>query len=321
MRQSSCLKSAPETAAAALSAHDAADPVEIVRAMLTRPDEELDYAEAQIAFDRIVDPSADGDWVHSELERLTTAAWEMAGPSAGDGAKLSALRKLIYESGPWNGNQAYSYDHSDPLGQHIPNMLLHNYLARRLGQCVSMPTLFLILSERLGLHMRLATAPCHVFVRYREASGRILNLETTSGALPARLSWFRHNMPMSNLALKNGIYMRSLPKREAVAHMACTVCAHLMEQGRYQEVIEIAETVLRRWRRNAHYLMLHSHVLSRIIHEEFAKRYSSPMLIPPLLRARYLQLEQRSQASYDAALRLGYEPGPDAVAVGSGGSK
>ncbi|HEV2078272.1 MAG TPA: transglutaminase family protein, partial [Allosphingosinicella sp.] len=202
--------------------------VEVVRRVLSLPDDRLDYSEAKIAFDCAIDPSIDANAVRAELEAMEAKARELAGPSPDDDANLGALRKLIYESGPWNGHRPFNYDHHDPVGADGCNSVLASCLKTRLGNCVSMPVLFLILGERLGLHLSLALAPGHMLVRYQDQSGHILNLETTSGAFPARLEWLRQEMPMTDLALKNGVYMRSLPKREAVAQMATTIGEHLV---------------------------------------------------------------------------------------------
>jgi hypothetical protein len=71
-----------------------------------------------------------------------------------------------------------------------------------------MPILFLIIADRLDV--ALVCAPNHIFVRYAAPDGHVFNLETTSGAHPARLDWFRQEMPMSDRALSSGLYMRSI---------------------------------------------------------------------------------------------------------------
>jgi regulator of sirC expression with transglutaminase-like and TPR domain len=289
--------------------------VEVVRRTLSLPDDRLDYAEAKLAFDRAIDPSIDADWVLAELDSMTVKARELAGASPDDAAKLNALRKLIYESGPWNAHRSSEYDHADPFGPNSCNSRLDSYLRTGRGNCVSMPILFLILGERLRLDLSLALAPGHMLVIFRAKSGCTLNLETTSGAQPARLEWLRQEMPMSDLALTNGVYMRPLPKREAVAHMASTIGEHMIETGRYGEALALAELILSRLR-HPHFMTLRSQAYDHVIHREFGGRYPSEALKSPLFRARYLMLEQRSQASYDAALALGWSPGAGAVSVG-----
>lgn len=286
-----------------------ADVVTAVRDILSVPDERLDYGRAKLALDRLVDPMLDREATMRELDRLAEAARGLAGPEASGGAKLAALRKLIYESGPWNGHRPFAYDHSDPLGQHIPNKLLHNYLATRRGQCVSMPVLFLILADRLGLNMALASAPGHVFLRYTDPSERVINLEATRGAYPARTEWFRHNFPMNDRALQSGIYMRSLSRREGVALMATTVLECLMHKRRYQEATEVAGIILERDPRAGQVMVMQGSAYGALLQAEFVEKYPILFLIPEHLRSRHLLLCERNNSLIAAAEALGWEPG------------
>jgi len=281
--------------------------VATVRAVLSLPDEQLDYARAKLTFDRIVDPSTDSAWVLRELDRMTDIARGLAGSSPGEGEKLTALRTLIYKSGPWNDHRPFSYDHSDPLGRHLPNKLLHNYIINRLGQCVSMPILFLILADRLGLNMTLANAPEHVFLRYTDASGAVLNLEATSGAYPARTEWLRQCFPMSDRALASGIYMRTLTRREAVACMAGTVVEHLAKAELYIDAIRVAEAILEQSPLDVGAILSRGAAFGHLIRIEFQAKYPKPYLIPLSLQPRYRMLEQRNLAAYEAAEALGWE--------------
>ncbi len=58
-----------------------------------------------------------------------------------------------------------------------------------------MPILFLVLEEEwIGLNVTLATAPLHIFVKWRDAeSGQSWNLEVTSGAGFTRDDWYRRS--------------------------------------------------------------------------------------------------------------------------------
>jgi len=163
--------------------------VKVVRAVLSLPDGELDYARAKLAFDKVVDPTVDVEATLAELNEMAETARRLAGRSASEGERLTALRKFVYVSGAWNAYRAFDYDHAD--FKNIRVKLIPHYLETRLGNCVSMPILFLILADKLGLDIALAMAPAHFFVRYRDESRRVINLEPTSGALPARDIWIR----------------------------------------------------------------------------------------------------------------------------------
>jgi regulator of sirC expression with transglutaminase-like and TPR domain len=240
-----------------------------VEAVLSVPEAEVDYAEAKLALDLLVDPLLDVDAARAELDRLTDAALRLAGQGAHPGMKLAALGRLIYEPGPWNEERPFAYDQADPEGTLISNKLLPNYLSRRLGNCVSMPVLFVILADRIGLDMALASAPFHVLVRHRMPDGRIINLETTSGAHPARDEWYRGLGPMSDRALKNGIYLRSLSRREGAALMANVVLEHLAEVGQSDEMIETAQAILRADPRNIAALVWQGGAYGQLLAAEF----------------------------------------------------
>ncbi|HEX8258481.1 MAG TPA: hypothetical protein VF589_12695 [Allosphingosinicella sp.] len=303
------LRPEDEMPCAPAARQQSADPAAAVHAILSVPDDELDYACAKLALDRIVDPSIDVQATMVELHRMAGIARELAGPSATDGAKLAALRKLIYESGPWNDHRPFGYDHSDPHGQHLPRKLLHNYLAGRLGQCVSMPILFLILADWMGLRVALASAPEHIFVRYTDGLGRTINLETTSGAHPARDVWYRHCFLVNDRAIESGLYMRTLSRREGAALMATTVAEHLRAQGRYEEVIAVCETILEHDRRAGAVMVMQGSAYGVLLHQEFERQYPLPFLIPEQLRARRLRLIERNNSLISAAEALGWSCG------------
>jgi regulator of sirC expression with transglutaminase-like and TPR domain len=283
------------------------DMVRSVQAVLCAPEEELDYAASKVALDLLIDPAADAGWTLSEVDRLTASARRLAGPNPAEQDKLRAVRTVIYESGPWNGFRPFAYDHSEGGAWHMPNKLLHNYLKNRLGQCVSMPILFLILGDRLGLNLALACSPNHFFVRYTAPGGQVWNLETTSGADPARVEWFQQNMPMTDRALETGYYMRSLPRREAIAMMATTVCEQLGADRRWSELAAVSELILEISPRSPA-LIQASSAYGRILQAEFEDKYPIPFLTPQHLLWRRLMLMERNNSLIAAAEHLGWQP-------------
>lgn len=267
-----------------------------------------DFLRSKLTFDSLVNPVIDSTATTRTIERMTTTARELAGANANDARKLAAVRTVIYQAGPGNDNRPFAYDMRDPLGRNIQNKLLATYVRTRLGNCVSMPILFLILADRLGLNVGLATAPHHVFVRYTAADGRAVNLETTSGGHPARDVWYQENMPMTDLALSNGIYMRTLSRRESVATMALTVGEFLLGAGRYAEVIDVAEAIGEYAPRDVGPILLAGEAYGRMFADEFENRYPTLEAIPPTLHARYRELATMNSSLYAHAESLGWRP-------------
>ena len=286
-----------------------AGPAAVVAQVLAASDRDLDYTRAKIAFDRLVDPSFSDAEILAELDRLAQAAKAMAGTAGGEKSLLVALQREIYEPGPWNDNRPFSYDHADPFGHDLRNQLLATYLQTREGNCVSMPMLYLVLADRLGLvGAHLAEAPLHFFIRYVTASGREFNLETTSGAHTARDEWYRQNLPMTDKAVSSGLYLRALSRREAVATMADIVVENLLKHGRYDDAIAVSDVILRNAPLNAHVMAKRGTAFAKLLDAEFAQKYERPDLISPALQSRYAFLAAQNQAAFAAAEALGWQP-------------
>ena len=289
-------------------AQPASSPAAIVRNVLSLPEDQLDYGRAKLAFDRIVDPSLNVDAALAEIDRLASRASALAGAGASPAAKLFALRRVIYEGGDWNGGRPFAYDHADPLGRNVRNKLISTYLATRRGNCVSMPILFLIVAERMGLSLALSTAPLHIFLRYADESGREINLEATSGGHPARVEWYRQNLPMTDRAIESGLYMRTLTRREAVAHMATTIVDFLLSESRFQEAIEVAEVILQHYPRDGYTLVKLGTAYAEIIRIEYIETFPTLAMLPSGLRQRYALFARQNQLAFQEAEALGWEP-------------
>ncbi|WP_375394924.1 transglutaminase family protein [uncultured Sphingomonas sp.] len=285
----------------------AVDPAAIVEATLSASDADLDYGGARLTFDRLVDPSRSVADVAAQIDHMTQAVRKLAGSSATPDATIAALRRFLYVDGPWNDGRAFAYDHADPLGQRIENKLLATYFATRRGNCVSMPALFLILADRLGLDVALVTAPLHIFLRYRSESGRIVNIEASNGGHPTRDAWYREQMPMSDRAVESGLYLRSLSKREGLALLATTVLEHLIARRRFEAALAVSTIILRHAPRDGYTMVKQGSVYAGMIEAEFGARYPTAALIPPPQKARYDMLLRQNRAAFEAAEALGWE--------------
>ena len=177
-----------------------------------------DLLDVKLAVDGMIDPAGAAGG-RAEVETLAAALQAMAAGAQGSNARLQVLRRFLNESGPWNGGRPFAYDMADPLGSNPASKRLTHYLRTRLGNCVTMPMLAVILGRRIGLKLTLAVAPSHVFVKYTDDAGRVWNLEATSGLGFTRDVWYRRNLPMTDAAVAKGTYLRALSEdRERRPH-------------------------------------------------------------------------------------------------------
>jgi regulator of sirC expression with transglutaminase-like and TPR domain len=282
--------------------------VETVKAVLSQPESKLDFLAAATAFDRAIDKGSDTSAARATVARLVDAARQMAGPKPSDRYKLAAVRKAIYGAGAWNYNRPFTYDLADPYGQQVRSKMLSAYVRTRKGNCVSMPVLFLIVADRIGLKVRLAAAPLHLFVRYTDPAGVGHNLEATSGGHEAPADLYRRKMPMSDRAIQSGLYMRTLTKRETIAQMAASVLDFLMADRRYQEAADVADAMLAVNPRDAYALVKKGSAMGEMLEAEFHGKYPVPAMMPPTLRPRYAMLAAANDKGFRDAEALGWEP-------------
>lgn len=233
-------------------------------------------------------------------------------PEFGPGptTRILALKKYLYEAGPWNSNRIYRYDLDDPLGTKLSNKLLTNYLSTREGNCVTMPFLFAILGQRLEIDITVATAPLHFFVKYKEESGRWINLETTSGANPSRDVWYREQMPMTDEAVANGVYLRALTKREAAAEMGVVLAEHYFELKDFPKAKVIAGIVLSYVPKDVGMMTLRGAADFREARDTFLNKYRNEAEMPVESRSQFAYLARSNKYWFSKAEDLGWREPP-----------
>jgi regulator of sirC expression with transglutaminase-like and TPR domain len=279
-----------------------------VRLVLQSPEADIDLAKAKLAIDRMIDPSIDVDRTLSQLDAMASGLRSLLPAGASKRLTMDALRYHMYQASPWNGNRPFTYDLDDPFGVNVRNKLLTTYLATRKGNCVSMPLLFLILGQKLGVDVTAAAAPNHVFVKYRDDEGKFFNLETTSGAGFTRDEWMRQQFPMTDEAIASGIYMRPLTKKETVAIMVGTLLEFYDRQGMQDQRIALAKVAMEYSPKDVS-LIIHEHqAYFAKWKQDFASKYPTPNNIPMDKRPLFMEYEGRMNALYQQAYTLGWRP-------------
>ncbi|MEZ5626231.1 MAG: transglutaminase family protein [Rhodocyclaceae bacterium] len=300
-----------------LPAHAVAKPtiaalhLQTLRELAALPDSQIDLLRIKLTIDRMIDPAIDID---AEVARVEAMAVELAGQVpllASSRVKLDVLRRYVYQPGPWNQHRSFSYDLGDPFGRVLRNKLLPTYLNSRKGNCVSMPILFLALGERIGLDLSLATAPEHIFIKFRDDDGTLYNLETTSGAGVTRDLWMRKQLPMTDAAINNGIYMRPLTKREAIGVLADVLLSHYGRQKQTDARIALATLMLEIDPRDVRAMLALRAAYRYMWATEFVEKYPTPNDIPIPERPRFVELERSLLAWQRKAEALGWRMPPE----------
>lgn len=111
----------------------------------------------------------------------------------------------------------FRYDYNDYKGEKdYRNLFLTKCLATGYGQCASMPALYLVLAEALGVKAYLTLAPQHSLIKYPDNQGNLHNYEPTSN-WEISDKWYKDNMFISPKAIASGIFLDTLNKRQIIA--------------------------------------------------------------------------------------------------------
>jgi regulator of sirC expression with transglutaminase-like and TPR domain len=301
------------TSAHAQANASATDPaVQTVRRLLAIPEASLDLAKAKLAIDQLIDPSLDVAGTSQQLDAMAAQARALVPANASKRDTVVALQTYLYASGPWNRGRPFKYDLDDPYGHDIRNKLLSTYLASRKGNCVSMPLLFIVLGQKLGLDVTAAEAPEHVLVKFRDEHGQFFNIEATSGGFKADAS-YRQALPMTDEALANGIYMRRLSKRETVLVMAHTLLELWGQDGQQARRIALADLILTINPKDVMAMLHEGGAYYQLLQKHFLSKYASVSDIPETERLYFEELGRNNQLWFNRAEALGWRQSSQAA--------
>lgn len=138
-------------------------------------------------------------------------------------SKYSAVYSIMCKSLPISYKDTviqykpFEYDFTDVFGHNdLPNLFVSKLLATKKGNCNSMPYLYKILAEELGVDANLALAPNHVYIKHNIKSIGWFNTELTSGIFPED-GWLMASGYIHLDAIKNGVFMKALNNKESLA--------------------------------------------------------------------------------------------------------
>ena len=137
--------------------------------------------------------------------------------------KRASIFAIMCDTIPINFNgkilkyEPFGYDFTDVFGHKTQESLfVSKLLETRKGNCHSLPYLYKILAEEIGIEANLALAPNHVYIKHRSIKDGWYNTELTSGIFPID-AWIMASGFVHIDAISNGVYMKALNNKESIA--------------------------------------------------------------------------------------------------------
>ncbi len=280
-----------------------------IRDALARSEADIDLIRSRLLIERFFDEKINVEDNIRMIDDLVAQIKQV--PLYGDTVegKLNGIRQYLYTSGQWNDYKPYHYDFDDPLGTSKPeNSQLSHYLKTRKGNCVSMPLLVLALGERLGLDMSLAFSPLHLLVRLQH-EGHFYNFEATSGGiLPDSFYVKEHGITPE--ALENGIYLRSLTKKEAVAALMERLAKHYSNRSQnnsdFDRAFELTSLMLEQDPKNITAMLIRGNTWRHILNRDLKAFEQKKVRLTPPVKNHFEALLSRNLQWYEKAELLGW---------------
>jgi hypothetical protein len=171
-----------------------------------------------------------------------------------------------------------------------------------------MPFLFVILAKKMGLHATVATAPLHVFVKFRDPqTDKWLNVETTDIGQILDDSFYHEKSPMTETAINNGVYLQPLSKKESVAVMAVVLSEHYEQQKQWQNSIKVSKLILKYYPKYA-YVMLKLGNAYRGLLQQQTKLITAKKAITSIEKNYLDNLYSQNKLWFTKAEELGWQP-------------
>lgn len=92
----------------------------------------------------------------------------------------------------------------------------------------------MIIAEKLGYPIYAVEAPDHTFCRYLLENGKYLNIEATSGGGEIPDLFYIDDMNIPKQPFRNGVYMRTLSKKEYIGSLLHKNAVSYMIKGDYK---------------------------------------------------------------------------------------
>jgi regulator of sirC expression with transglutaminase-like and TPR domain len=136
--------------------------------------------------------------------------------------RVRSLNTFLYQKGIWNDSVSFCYDDDDLKVTKLSNKFINGYISTKKGSCITLPMMYIVLAERLGFPIYASRLPYHFFVRYipeKKIPKFQENIEATNGGSYVSNKEYKQNFLVPDKALKNGVYLRTLTKKQYIASL------------------------------------------------------------------------------------------------------
>lgn len=164
----------------------------------------------------------------------------------------------------------FSYNHEDFAGQKDwTSMFVSTLMQTQKGNCHSLPYLYKMIMDELGYKSHLALAPNHIYIKANNKKVGWYNIELTCADFPTD-AWYAASGYIHTDAIRNGIYMKALTDKEAVAMTLVDLAQGYqvkfgIEDGSF--ILKCCDTALEHFPKYINAMLLKAEILTELYRE------------------------------------------------------
>jgi hypothetical protein len=197
----------------------------------------------------------------------------------------------------------FTYNHIDFAGQRDwSSMFVSKLMETNVGNCHSLPYLYKIIMDELGYKSHLALAPNHIYIKANNKKVGWYNIELTCADFPTD-AWYAASGYIHTDAIRNGIYMRALSDKEAVAMTLVDLAQGYQakfgtEDGRF--IIKYCDTAVEHFPNYINAMLLKAEIMTELYRESNDKELFSQMteLYTNIHKLGYRKMPQQMYANW-----------------------
>lgn len=179
--------------------------------LMALPEDKIDTGTAALIFAHEAYPEHVNVEAYShQIDRLADEVRSIMPKDAGPDEARLAINAVLYQ------REGFHYDFSPDALKKPSAFFLPALLDTKLGTCATLPILYLAVAQRLGLPVYMVSAPQHDFLRIIDTRTARPNIEATSGGGPKSDENYIKEFHITDTAVKNGTYLRTMTRREYV---------------------------------------------------------------------------------------------------------
>jgi len=202
-----------------------------IEKILALPENEIDLGIACLVLAKDAYPNINIPFFDYALDYMADRINTLIQGNTDPEAKIGLMNTYLYRAGWWNDSLTFTYDLDDLEAKKKENQFLNSYLATKKGSCITMPMLHLVLADRLGWPIQAALSPQHFFCRYVDDKLEKNNIEATLGGGYLSNERYISDAAIPQKALKNGVYLRTLSKKEYLGVLLLNNARHFYERA------------------------------------------------------------------------------------------